>query len=63
MLFRQVQGARVFSLHKGSHYLEKVLFYRLEVKEGASSLAEETTSMPVKDWGLTCATCKDQTVF
>lgn len=63
MLFRQVQGARVFSSCKVSHYLEKVLFYWLEVKEGASSFAEETTSVPGKDWGLTCATCKDQTVF
>lgn len=63
MLFRQVQDAGVFSLCKLAHYLEKTLFYWLEVKEGASSFAEETTSMPGKDHRLIYATCKDQTVF
>lgn len=63
MQFRQVQDAGVFSSCKAAHYLEKTLFYWLEVKEGASSCAEETTSMPGNDCRLIYATYKDQPAF
>lgn len=63
MLLRQARDARVFSSCKVAHYLEKTLLYWLEVKEGASSHAEETTSMPGEDCRLIYATCKDQPVF
>lgn len=42
---------------------KKTLFYWLEVKEGASSYAEETTSVPGEKCRLIYATCKDQAVF
>lgn len=63
MLNRQVQDAGVFSSSEVAHYLEKTLFYWLEVKEGASSYGEEATSMPGDDCRLIYATCKDQPVF
>lgn len=62
-VFRQVQDAGVFSSCKVARYLEKTLYCWLEVKEEASSYAEETTSTPGEDCRLVYAPCKDQPVF